>query len=61
MMRRRKLKKTHDVVAIGNGLFARVARTRSLLDEYQQKQAFCAHLKRDGRGICYACGHKEVK
>lgn len=53
--------KGYDRVAIGNGLYANVRRSRSLMDEYRAKQAACKHEKRDPRGVCYDCGHKEIK
>jgi hypothetical protein len=49
------------MVQIGNGLYARTNERPSLLDQYRKLQASCTHEKRDPRGTCYRCGHREVK
>ena len=46
-------------VAIGNGLYARARVKESLLEQYRRLQAECPHEKRDPRGQCYRCGHRE--
>jgi hypothetical protein len=43
-------------VSIGNRLYARTRVQTSLLEQYRQLQAECAHEKRDPRGTCYHCG-----
>ena len=47
------------VMAIGSGLYARVRTPLSLLERYRRLQARCAHRKRDPRGTCYRCGHRD--
>ena len=47
-----------SIVSIGNGLYVRTNQKLSLLEQYR-KQAECPHAKRDPRGTCYRCGHKE--
>jgi hypothetical protein len=49
------------IVSIGNGLYVRTCVKASLLEQYRKLQAQCAHEKRDPRGVCYRCGHKETK
>ena len=47
------------IASIGNGLYARTRDKLSLLEQYRKLQAECPHAKRDPRGMCYRCGHKE--
>ena len=47
------------LVLIGNGLYARSP--LSLMELYRQQQKDCPHTRRDPRGTCYHCGHREVK
>ena len=47
------------IVSIGNGLYARTRVQLSLLEQYRKLQAECSHEKRDPRGVCYHCGHKQ--
>ena len=49
------------IAVIGNGLYAMTSRRKSLLDIYRERQAKCAHAKRDPKGTCYECGHKGAK
>ena len=49
------------LVSIGNGLYARTRVQLSVMEQYRQLQATCAHEKRDPRGMCYRCGHVETK
>jgi len=48
-------------VSIGNGICARTTDKLSLLEQYRKLQAACPHTKRDPRGTCYRCGHREAK
>ena len=48
----------YRMAEIANGVFVPSRVSESLIDEYLQKQAECPHQKRDPRGTCYACGHK---
>ena len=47
------------IASIGNGLYARTRDKLSLLEQSRKLQAECPHAKRDPRGTCYRCGHKE--
>ena len=47
------------IVSIGNGLYVRTNQKLSLPEQYRKLQAECLHAKRDPRGTCYRCGHKE--
>ena len=47
------------IVSIGNGLYARARTQPGLLEQYRKLQAECPHEKRDPRGVCHRCGHKE--
>ena len=51
--------KAGTIVSIGNGLYVRTNQKPSLLEQYRKLQAECPHAKRDPRGTCYRCGHKE--
>jgi hypothetical protein len=47
------------IVSIGNGLYARTRTQLGLLEQYRRLQTECPHERRDPRGVCYRCGHKE--
>ena len=47
------------IVSIGNGLYVRTNKKLSLLQQSRKLQAECPYAKRDPRGTCYRCGHKE--
>jgi hypothetical protein len=47
------------IAVIGNGIYAHTNAKPSLFEQYRAKQAKCPHTKRDPRGTCYECGHKD--
>jgi hypothetical protein len=47
------------IVSIGNGLYICSRTQPGLLEQYRKLQAECRHEKRDPRGVCCRCGHKE--
>jgi hypothetical protein len=50
----------HQVVSIGNGIYARTQQRMSLMDEYRELQRTCEHSQRDPRGQCYKCGDRRA-
>ena len=44
---------------IDDGLYARSPLSR--IERYRPQQKDCPHTRRDPRGTCYQCGHREVK
>lgn len=54
-----KRKTFMDAVLIGNGIVVPVVRTESVMEAYRRQQFECRHTKRDPRGTCYHCGHRQ--
>jgi hypothetical protein len=54
------LRHAPKIAAIGNGLYACSRTGASLLEQYRRLQAVCTHEKRDPRGTCYRCGHRQA-
>lgn len=54
-----KRKTFMDGVLIGNGVVVPVVRTESVMEAYRRQQCECKHTKRDPRGMCYDCGHRQ--
>lgn len=56
-----KRKMFMDAVLIGNGIVVPVVRTESAMEAYRRQQFECSHNKRDPKGTCYHCGHRELR
>lgn len=46
-------------VSIANGIYVPTRVKLSMLEEYKLKQSTCMHSKRDPKGMCYECGHRQ--
>lgn len=53
-------RKTYLHPVLVNGIPMVTVRRESLLEAYRRQQRECPHSKRDPKGTCYHCGHREV-
>lgn len=52
-------RKTYLAPILVAGIPMLTRQTENLIEAYQRLQRECDHAKRDPKGTCYRCGHRE--
>lgn len=50
--------KTYMTAVLVNGIPMVQLQRETLMESYRREQRECAHEKRDPKGTCYRCGHR---